>query len=227
MSKFEQVVTIRLSSVADKLQEGFTPIVGTDEEKEAQFDEFFKSEEIVVGSRHWLEQDENFLQIIPCCVFRKPDGSVLNYQRIKGSGEGRLLSNYSVNIGGHAGMQDLYFTNSIGTDIDVAATIWACILREVAEELGCDLDKICMDKFNDNLDEFKGIIYDSSNAVGRVHIGLLFVFDVEQECEFNAEVAESEGMLLQGWYPPNVILKHDDYGAINLENWAKIVLEAL
>jgi predicted NUDIX family phosphoesterase len=225
MSKFEQVVTIRRESVKEFLTDGFTVIDGNTEEVKAEmFNKVFKPEEIVIGSRHWLEQDENFLQIIPSIVFRKPDGTVLHYQRTQGTGEGRLLGNYSCNIGGHINVNDL------DTSIDRISpilTVWNSIFREVAEELGVALDLVANVNYDEDYNEFRGIIYDSSNSVGKVHIGLLFVFDVAQDCEFNSGIAESEGMLLKGWYSPATLLHHHDIDAINLENWAKIVLEYL
>jgi predicted NUDIX family phosphoesterase len=228
MSKFEQVVAIRADSLKDKLLDGFMLIAGDEKEKQGLFNQFFKPEEIVIGSRHWMEQDENFLQIIPCCLFRKPDGTVLNYQRVKNTGESRLLGNYSVCVGGHMNLQELQYENN---RVNIASSVWNGIFREVREELGVDLENViytdCVLNYENYFDEFRGIIYDSSNAVGRVHIGLLFVFDVNQDCEFDSKVAESEGLSLKGWHLPETLLYHHDIDAINLENWAKIVLEAL
>lgn len=226
MSKFEQVVCVRAESIKSKLPlHGFLPVEGTEEEKSAKFKELFKAEEVVIGSRHWLENDRTFLQLIPSIVFRKPDGTVLVYQRVKGTGELRLLGNSSCNVGGHVNAVDLHFDDA--NNIDISLTIWNSLFREVSEELGVELGVIIDIPYDSDFNEFKGVIFDTSNDVGKVHVGLLYVFDVEQDCEFNSEVAESEGMVLSGWYTPSTILHHHDIDAIHLENWAKIVLEHL
>jgi predicted NUDIX family phosphoesterase len=234
MSKFEQVIAIRRDSVADKLPVGMVKVSGTEEEKLAVFNDFFKPEELVMGSRHWIEKDENYLQLIPRCVFRKPDGKVAYYQRAKGSGESRLLGNHSVNFGGHVNTNDVILVadNELNktNEIDIIGTVWHNMYREIEEELGLELDIISDLDYDDNLCGFRGIIYDDSNSVGRVHLGLVFIFDVAQEFEFtrNNEVqAESEGMILGNWWTPFDLLHGDYCKQINLENWAKIVCEYL
>ena len=229
MSKFEQVVTLRRETIVSKLADnGFLPVIGDENEKEATFDSLFKSEEVVIGSRHWLEKDENFLQIIPSCVFVKPDGTVFSYQRAKGTGESRLLGNTAVCVGGHLNLFDCEMIHDMQgqtNEIDIIGSVWDGIFREIREELGIELDSVCDVDYENTFTEFKGVIYDSSNAVGRVHLGLLFVFQVDQDAEFNLN--ESEGLANGGWYSPNTILHHDDIGACKLENWAKIVLDYL
>jgi predicted NUDIX family phosphoesterase len=185
----------------------------------------------VIGSRHWLEKDSDYLQLIPSIVFRKPDGSILYYQRVKGTGESRLLGNYSVTAGGHLALQDLCLKhdncNYKTSEIEVIDSCWNGIYREVQEELGVDLDSITDTDFDTMFSEFKGFIYDTSNDVGSKHIGLLFVFDVAEDVEFDAGIAESEGMLLKGFDTPHRLSQHHDYDAINLENWSRIVCDYL
>ena len=222
MSKFEQVLTVRASSV--HLSDGFTAAGSTESEKKELFNEILRPEEVVIGSRHWLENDSNFLQLIPSVVFRKPDGTVAWYNRIKGSGESRLVGNATTNFGGHINTLDL---QTFDETFNLKKTIINNIYREIEEELGVNSDEITSSEFGNYFTEFKGFIFDSSNDVGLKHLGLLFVFDVEQDLEFDASIAESEGMLLKGWNTPDALLIHHELDVINLENWAKIVLEAL
>ena len=222
MSKFEQVLTVRASSV--HLSDGFTAAGSTESEKKELFNEILRPEEVVIGSRHWLENDSNFLQLIPSVVFRKPDGAVAWYNRIKGSGESRLIGNATCNYGGHINSFDLLVSDN---NFELLGCIYNNIYREIDEELGVNLDSITTVDFDNDFSEFKGFIFDSSNDVGLKHLGLLFVFDVEQDLEFDASIAESEGMLLKGWNTPDALLIHHELDIINLENWAKIALEAL
>lgn len=228
MSSNELVLCVRSESVNELKKEWFTckPNISLDE-----FNALFAQEEITVMSRKYAEKDENFLQFIPSCVFRKPDGTILLYQRTKGTGESRLLGNHSCNVGGHVNVTDIALErdeeqNKTGA-LDLAGTIWNNIFREVEEELGIDLGSVADLNFDEDFAEFYGFIYDSSNSVGQVHLGLLFIFDVKQDLEFDSLIAESEGMLLKGWYNPFHLLKLDESKEINLENWANIVCEQL
>lgn len=230
MSKFEQVVCVRASYVQYRLNHGFTPVKGTESEKEEFFNFVLGSHEVVIGSRHWLESDSDYLQLIPSIVFRKQDGSVLYYQRVKGTGESRLLGNYSTNIGGHLNLADIALKRDEGfktNDIEVIDSCWNGIYREVEEELGVDLDSVTDVDYDTMFGEFEGFIYDTSNDVGQKHLGLLFVFNVADDVEFNHEVAEEEGMLLKAFAHPSDLLKSHNAGEINLENWATIVCEYL
>ena len=218
MSGSELVLCVRSSSVDDVIGEGLTP-------KSGEFSEIFKHEELAIISRKYAEKNEDYLQLIPSCVFRKPNGTILLYQRSKGTAESRLLGNYSTNVGGHTNILDVTLNNE--GNVSVACTIWNNIVRETKEELGVDIGKVCELNYDDEMAEFHGFIYDSSNAVGRVHLGLVFVFDVQDDLEFDSSIAEQEGMILKGWHKPEVLLYNHDIDAINLENWATIVCKYL
>ena len=96
MSKKEHVLAIRAQSV--NLDAGFTRSSG-------DLDQVFAPEDVMMGSREWLETDENFLQLIPYCMVKSLSGNVLSYSRTAQGGEKRLQGKVSVGlVGSRSGM---------------------------------------------------------------------------------------------------------------------------
>lgn len=104
-------------------------------------------------SRHLVENDFNFKQLIPYVVFR--DGETFfSYRRSTGQGEARLHGNFSIGVGGHVNAEELL------------EGCW----REIHEE-------VILPSTSNEL-TLVGLINDDSNSVGRVHLGVLFILDV-------------------------------------------------
>jgi len=118
-----------------------------------------------------LENDDNFLQIIPYCVVEHPQtmetGSAgyLSYRRSKAGGEKRLTGKKSIGFGGHINPTDDNFNNE-----DPHSTIMSAALREVQEELGTEWDDW-------NTPEVKGLIWQPGTPVGRHHLGIYLWVD--------------------------------------------------
>lgn len=106
------------------------------------------------------EDDPSYKQLIPYCLFRC-DGKVLSYRRGKGIGEGRLLGKRSVGIGGHISEED-----AAGSDHPYQVGM----RREIAEEI---------DVASEHRESIVGLINDDATDVGRVHLGVVHVFDLE------------------------------------------------
>lgn len=118
-------------------------------------------ENAVYMQRAIAETNEDFVQLIPYVVV-KSGGKYLSYQRSSGSGEDRLHGNYSIGIGGHLD----FFDNE--TQV---SCVYNGMLREVKEELG----------LSSTLDMYSpvGTLYDDSNEVGRVHLGLVYTINIK------------------------------------------------
>ncbi len=124
-------------------------------------EDIFKPEQLWVGPRPHLEQDENFKQIIPYIILSYQD-KIAVYQRTKKGGESRLHHLHSIGFGGHIDAFDLVYDED-GT-INLDRTIETSGQREIDEELLID-DIVSKTKL--------GYILDNSNPVGRVHIGVV------------------------------------------------------
>lgn len=112
-------------------------------------------------SRAEAEDDPSYKQLIPYCIFRCGD-RILSYRRDKGTGEGRLLGKRSVGIGGHISEAD-----AGGSDhpYDVG------MRREIEEEIEVgSAYRVSV----------LGLINDDQTEVGKVHLGVVHVFDLDQ-----------------------------------------------
>ena len=118
-------------------------------------------------ARAEMETDPSFKQLIPYVIFRHTDAAgrqrVFQYTRGKGQGEGRLHSKHSVGIGGHISADD--------AGENAANPYEEGLRRELAEEveIGSDYRARCV-----------GLINDDETEVGRVHLGVVHLYDVDQ-----------------------------------------------
>ena len=122
--------------------------------------------------RKEVETDSTWKQTIPYVIFRWFDAAgvpyLFQYTRTKQQGEARLHGLRSLGIGGHINPVD-----SLSLD---GATPWeaytAGMHREVTEELHTGESGV--GKLT-----FVGLLNDESNEVGKVHLGLLHIWDIE------------------------------------------------
>jgi predicted NUDIX family phosphoesterase len=132
-----------------------------------------------------VETDTSLLQPIPYTVVIAPFGEdgeakVLMYKRSSKGGETRLQDKYSIGVGGHINGIDVenYFASP--TEDSPCS---ACMFRELFEELGVDELNCEAVMLSDKP------IYDDSEAVSSVHIGLLYTVVLENVPNINVEDA--------------------------------------
>lgn len=165
-------------------------------------DSFSSIENVIIQNvvqmrRGDAEEDLAFKQIIPYFVFRQ-HGQYFLMQRANTAGEVRLKNKMTLGIGGHLRIEDMR---------NIPVNEWG--LREFHEEVAFG-GGIKITPF--------GIINDERNAVGRVHLGLVFLVEgfggdinVRSELKSGALVSLSE------------IQKNYE----NLETWSQIVVDHL
>jgi predicted NUDIX family phosphoesterase len=155
--------------------------------------------------RSEMERDPSFKQLIPYVVFQYRDERgrrlLFHYTRGRGQGEGRLHMKRSIGVGGHISIDD-----SRG---DVPAYDEG-MRRELAEEvdIGAPYREHCI-----------GLINDDQTDVGRVHLGVVHVFDLEAPSVRPRE----DDIANAGFAPLETLL--DEINAF--ETWSQICLRAL
>jgi predicted NUDIX family phosphoesterase len=179
--------------------QGFSP------DAERYLAELLQPEHVSFRPRAEMEQDANFKQLIPYCIFRHRSESgetLFEYTRGVGQGEGRLHRKRSIGIGGHISAED-----AADGDGDIYRT---GMRRELAEEVAIDTP-FC--------ERCVGLINDDESEVGRVHLGIVHLFDVGRPA-----VRPREKDLIDCGFRPVEALLADLTG---LETWSSICLTAL
>lgn len=200
-TEIEQILVVP-TSVFHKLGH----IQGFSSEVDKYLDELLRPENISYRPRPEMEEDPSFKQLIPYVIFRHTDQNgdvtVFQYSRGKASGEKRLHQKKSVGIGGHISQED-------AADLD-ADPYQEGMKRELDEEVQIN-----------TAHEFSlvGLINDDETDVGRVHLGIVHICDVETPDVIPNEV-EIEG---NGFIPVGEML--DDLSGF--ETWSAICIKAL
>jgi predicted NUDIX family phosphoesterase len=178
--------------------QGFTPHV------DRYWNALFSTEHTSYRPRGEMEQNPDFKQLIPYVIFRHTDASgqisLFCYTRGTGQGEQRLHSKRSIGIGGHISVGDARQTDPYDEGMR----------RELAEEVWVDTPyrPSCV-----------GLINDDQTEVGRVHLGVVHLFDVDEP-----RVRPREPDIIEtGFVPVDQLLTDLD----RFESWSRICLEAL
>ncbi|MEN8772064.1 MAG: hypothetical protein ABF379_11095 [Akkermansiaceae bacterium] len=154
--------------------------------------------------RGQAEEDPSFKQIIPYALFHHK-GRYLHYTRGKSGGESRLHAQGSLGIGGHINPIDER-ADPLGRE-----TYLAGVEREIDEELNIS---------GGHQNRIVGLLNDDSNDVGKVHLGVVHIFDLESD-----DVTSAEDALANLAFQSVEDLKgslHD-----TLETWSKFCADEL
>lgn len=150
--------------------------------------------------RDVAEQDPSYKQLIPYCIFRC-NGEIFFYKRGNSQGEGRLHSKRSIGVGGHISSTDEGRQASIYHE-----AMWREIQEEVYLESG--YSESCV-----------GLINDDETEVGKVHLGIVHLFDLEAP-----KVRPREKSMIETGFalPADLSNQRDQF-----ETWSQICLDHL
>lgn len=180
---------------------------GFSHEAQRYLDALLQPQHVSYRPRQEMEADPSFKQLIPYVVlhYRDPIGQshVFQYTRGKGQGEGRLHSKRSVGIGGHISIHDAA-ENRSGDPYEEG------LRRELDEEV--EIRSAYRARR-------AGLINDDLTEVGRVHLGVVHIFDLDQP-----DVLPREADILEAGFTPIADLLANLDG---FETWSRITLEAL
>lgn len=156
-----------LCAATNDLPQPWLPAEGTVALEEAELARGLQGLQPFWLPRQQAEQDERFKQLIPYVLLRDRSGLLAAYPR-RGQ-ESRLHGCWSLGIGGHLnpvdapgekGVDPQWWTDVIGNGLH----------RELAEEFPAA---------RAGRTRFLGLIHESRTAVGRVHLGVVFLHDFD------------------------------------------------
>lgn len=150
--------------------------------------------------RDLMENDPSFKQLIPYCLFRH-GGELFHYRRGKAQGEGRLHSKRSVGVGGHICSEDQDLRGSVYLD---------AMHREIDEEVYLETTY---------RDTCVGLLNDDETEVGRVHLGIVHIFDLDAP-----KVRPREQSMLDAGFASTADLLRD---VDQFETWSQLCLKHL
>ncbi len=148
--------------------------------------------------RHKAEYNPEFRQVIPYVIIRNHNNYLL-LKRTSKQTEKRLHNKYSLGIGGHINPD-----SSIPQDNIVINGLYKELNEEIQLKGPYQLN-------------FKGVIIDESTSVSKVHLGLLYIFDVKSP---EYKILEDDKMSGQ-WVSREKLNNYYD----NLETWSQIVYD--
>jgi len=177
---------------------------GFTRDTERYLDQLLSPEHASYRPRSEMEEDASFKQLIPYVIFRYTDTdgqvSLFRYTRGTGMGESRLHRKRSIGIGGHISSDDAGEENPYQEGMR----------RELDEEvaIATPYQSRCV-----------GLINDDETEVGKVHLGVVHIYDVE-----SPDVQPRETEIAEAGFVPIGELLADLDG---FESWSRICLEAL
>ena len=164
---------------------------------------FLRPENNFFMPRDEAEDDPSHKQIIPYAIFHHA-GKILHYVRGKKSGEQRLASKGSIGIGGHINTTD-HSPEPLGQE-----TYLRGVEREVNEELRIT---------GGYAQRIVALLNHDDNEVGKVHLGVVHLFDLESD---RVEANETEIAELQFLTRDALRARHD-----RLETWSQECVDGL
>jgi len=154
--------------------------------------------------RPLAEKDPSFKQLIPY-VIMTCDGKYLSYVRGNRAGETRLVAKRSLGIGGHINPVDWTLFTA-----EPYKTYLQAVEREVAEEVEIQTT------YKDKIIAF---LNDDSNEVGKVHLGIVHLWTLEEP-----KVSRREQMITQmEFLNITELQKVREF----METWSQICLDGL
>jgi predicted NUDIX family phosphoesterase len=166
--------------------------------------ELFSPQHTSYRARGEMEHDPDYKQLIPYVIFRYTDTAgepyLFRYTRGTGQGEQRLHRKQSIGVGGHISSDDADEINPYEEGMR----------RELDEEVDIRTPYHA---------QCVGLINDDQTDVGKVHLGVVHLFDVE-----SPDVRPREDEIIDAGFVPVAQLLS---GLDGLESWSQICLQAL
>lgn len=193
-SELEPVLCIDSGLVEDITSQS-EPFIRIDQDRLTDLETSFQ-----FRKRGHIEEDPSYKQLIPYTLIRMGDDHYFSMQRKTAQSESRLHNKKSLGVGGH--IPEFTWTKPNESIIESG------MYRELHEE-------VYLPMYWD-IEGPVGLIYDDSNDVGRVHIAVVYIVDVDSAVKVK-ETDKMDG----GFRTIEQILKERHM----YENWSQILID--
>ncbi len=171
--------------------------------------ELINSDQLRFMPRSQVEDDPEFLQLIPYVILYyynpKPVVGtafrVFTYCRGRAGGEARLTDKRSLGVGGHINDSDAVLPRD---------AFKVGVGREIEEEVACSFCRV---------GNLHGTIYDDTDAVGQVHLGIVISFRLLDSPIITRDKSIVDPMLCS--------IDSLIAGAESFENWSRLIIDGL
>lgn len=191
----EKILVVESSKVLF-IEEGYTRLSQTNYLEKIRIMSCIE-QNLLTMFRDEVEGNDKYRQIIVYPIIKNYKGEYFSATRTNKSGELRLHDKVSIGFGGHMNPIRNETNNTFDPTLKVNAA------RELEEELNISYNNL----------KIIGVINDTSDEVGREHLGIVILtiqddVSIKQDCN------------KEGKYLPKKTLLN-----LNIENWSRIVLE--
>jgi len=177
---------------------------GTNTDVDGYLPQLINPENNFFMDRGEAEDDPTHKQLIPYALFHHK-GKFLHYVRGKAGGEARLHAKGSMGIGGHINPVDTR-DDALGME-----TYMAGVEREIQEELNIK---------GDFTQKIVALLNDDSNEVGKVHLGVVHLVELESD-----QVTPGEDAIANLQF--SSISELEQNIRPNLETWSQFCVDIL
>lgn len=175
--------------------------------------------EYVLLNRPECETMYDYVHLIPyITVVNEETREIFVYSRGKGGGESRLHGKCSIGLGGH-------MEEHLTEKYTIKDAIVECISRELEEEVGLKPTAKMTNLYYQNLNQNNfNIIYDPTDDVGKVHLGISMFVKVDPKAFGEVE----QGVIERGqWMSVEDLHTSREEGNLQLENWSSLLLDII
>lgn len=173
--------------------------------------------QLFIGPRPLLEETDAFRQVIPYVILRKGDRYV-TYTRGASGNEARLHGKLTFGLGGHIDLPDIEAKED--GSIHLHETLQLAAQRELMEEVVIGDHDSGLTKLASFCLDWKGLLLDNSDAVGRVHVGIVGMLDIAEKVDVTAGEDSQEDIQ---WLTLDELAAQRD----RLEGWTRIIVDAM
>jgi len=166
-----------------------------------------------------VERDPTYRQLIPYIVIRRIEYIDAQSQQVDVF-RYKSANRTSIGIDGHINEDDFLFLQKQSIIVKAGESDWGTVLRRtcqrrIKEEIGLTIGNTAQFRF-------MGVVRNSTDNVGKVHLGVVYVLDVGVARDHVSVIKLHEADLSKGEFIEWSVLKKDT----TLDEWSRLIVDS-